>query len=45
MCDPVGKPDSRVDIVAWNADHEGVFAWAHGLHPLRVWRGGEPVAA
>jgi imidazolonepropionase len=33
------------DIVAWNADHEGAFAWAHGLRPLRVWRGGEPVAA
>ena len=32
------------DIVAWNADHEGAFSWAHGLQPLRVWRGGEPVA-
>jgi len=32
------------DIVAWDADHEGAFAWAYGLKPLRVWQGGEPVA-
>ncbi len=32
------------DIVAWDADHEGSFAWSYGLKPLRVWRGGEPVA-
>jgi imidazolonepropionase len=32
------------DIVAWDADHEGAFAWAYGLKPLRVWRGGQPVA-
>jgi imidazolonepropionase len=31
------------DIVAWDADHEGAFAWSHGLRPYRVWRGGEPV--
>ena len=31
------------DIVAWDADHEGAFAWSYGLRPLRVWRGGEPV--
>ena len=30
------------DIVAWDADHEGAFAWSYGLRPLRVWRGGEP---
>jgi imidazolonepropionase len=30
------------DIVAWDADHEGAFAWAYGLKPRRVWRGGEP---
>jgi imidazolonepropionase len=29
------------DIVAWDADHEGAFAWAYGLKPYRVWRGGE----
>jgi imidazolonepropionase len=33
------------DIVAWDADHEGAFAWAYGLKPFRVWRGGEPVTA
>jgi imidazolonepropionase len=31
------------DIVAWDADHEGAFAWSHGLRPYRVWRGGVPV--
>ena len=33
------------DIVAWDADHEGAFAWSYGLRPLKVWRGGEPVLA
>src|ERR1017187_80465 len=28
------------DVVAWDADHEGAFAWSYGLKPLRVWRGG-----
>ncbi|MBO0775101.1 MAG: imidazolonepropionase [Actinobacteria bacterium] len=32
------------DIVAWDADHEGAFAWSYGLKPQRVWRGGEPAA-
>jgi imidazolonepropionase len=32
------------DIVAWDADHEGAFAWAYGLKPYRIWRGGEPVS-
>jgi imidazolonepropionase len=31
------------DIVLWDADHEGAFAWDYDLEPLRVWRGGEPV--
>jgi imidazolonepropionase len=31
------------DIVAWDADHEGAFAWAYGLKPYRLWRGGEAV--
>lgn len=31
------------DIVLWDADHEGAFAWSYGLRPRRVWRGGEPV--
>jgi imidazolonepropionase len=30
-----------VDIVAWDADHEGAFAWSYGVRPVRVWRGGE----
>ena len=33
------------DIVAWDADHEGAFAWSFGLAPRRVWLGGQPVAA
>jgi imidazolonepropionase len=33
------------DIVAWDADHEGAFAWSYGLTPTRIWRGGEPVTA
>jgi imidazolonepropionase len=33
------------DIVAWDADHEGAFAWSYGLKPLRVWRGGEPAGS
>jgi len=33
------------DIVLWDADHEGAFAWNYGLQPRRVWRGGEPVTA
>ena len=32
------------DIVAWDADHEGAFAWSFGMRPIRVWRDGEPVA-
>lgn len=32
------------DIVAWDADHEGAFAWSYGMTPARVWRGGEPVS-
>jgi imidazolonepropionase len=31
------------DLVAWDADHEGAFAWAYGLRPVRVWRGGEAI--
>ncbi len=30
-----------MDIVAWDADHEGAFAWSYGMKPVRVWRGGE----
>jgi imidazolonepropionase len=31
------------DIVAWDVDHEGAFAWSYGLKPARIWRGGESV--
>ena len=33
------------DMVLWDADHEGAFAWSYGLLPRRVWLGGEPIAA
>ncbi len=29
--------------MAWDAEHEGAFAWAWGLRPLQVWRAGAPV--
>ncbi len=32
-----------LDIVAWDADHEGAFGWSYGMKPVRVWRGGESV--
>jgi len=32
------------DIVAWDADHEGAFGWSYGMKPIKVWRGGEPIA-
>jgi imidazolonepropionase len=28
----------RADLVAWDADHEGAFAWSYGLRPLRIWK-------
>lgn len=31
------------DLVLWEADHEGAFAWEYGLRPRRVWCRGEPV--
>jgi imidazolonepropionase len=33
-------PSMLADLVLWDADHEGAFAWAYGLKALRVWRGG-----
>ncbi|MFC0039048.1 MULTISPECIES: imidazolonepropionase [Actinomadura] len=36
-------PGMMADIVLWDADHEGAFAWSFGLRALRVWRGGVPV--
>lgn len=37
-------PTMLADLVLWDADHEGAFAWAYGLKPLRVWRGGVPIS-
>ena len=36
-------PTMLADLVLWDADHEGAFAWSYGLRPLRVWRGGAQV--
>jgi imidazolonepropionase len=30
----------RADLVWWDADHEGAFAWAWGVAPRRVWAAG-----
>ena len=35
---------AAADLVAWDADHEGAFAWSYSLRPRRIWLGGEPVA-
>jgi imidazolonepropionase len=32
------------DLVLWDAEHEGAFAWAYGLKPRQIWRGGRPLA-
>jgi imidazolonepropionase len=40
----VVAPSMLADLVLWDADHEGAFAWAYGLKPLRVWRGGVQIA-
>jgi imidazolonepropionase len=31
------------DVVLWDAEHEGAFAWAYGLAPRQVWKGGQPI--
>lgn len=31
------------DVVLWDAEHEGAFAWAFGLAPRQVWKGGNPI--
>ena len=38
-------PAKLADLVLWEADHEGAFAWAYGLKPRRVWRGGSQAFA
>lgn len=37
------EPAKLADLVLWDADHEGAFAWAYGLRPRRIWRGGAQV--
>jgi hypothetical protein len=34
------EPGLPADLVLWDADHEGAFAWAYGLAAARVWKGG-----
>jgi imidazolonepropionase len=36
---------ARADLVAWEADHEGAFAWSLGLRPRAIWLGGRRLAA
>ena len=33
------------DLVLWEAEHEGAFAWAYGLKPRVVWLRGTQVFA
>lgn len=41
----VVAPHKLADLVLWEAEHEGAFAWAYGLKPRVVWRGGAQVFA
>lgn len=41
----VVAPHKLADLVLWEAEHEGAFAWAYGLKPRIVWRGGAQVFA
>ncbi|MGH9303572.1 MAG: imidazolonepropionase [Acidimicrobiales bacterium] len=34
----------RADLVIWDADHEGAFAWSYGLTPKLVLLGGLPMS-
>lgn len=31
------------DLVQWDTDHEGAFAWSYGVRLMRVWRDGDVV--
>jgi imidazolonepropionase len=33
------------DLVAWDAEHEGAFAWQLGLQPRWVWKGGRALVS
>jgi len=38
-------PHKLADLVLWEAEHEGAFAWAYGVKPRIVWRGSSQVFA
>jgi imidazolonepropionase len=39
-------PGRLADLVLWDAEHEGAFAWAYGLKPRAVWlRGAQQFAS
>jgi imidazolonepropionase len=38
-------PHKLADLVLWDAEHEGAFAWAYGLKPRIVWLRGTQVFA
>ncbi len=41
----VVAPHKLADLVLWEAEHEGAFAWAYGLKPRIVWLRGTQVFA
>ena len=42
----VVAPHKLADLVLWDAEHEGAFAWAYGLKPRVVWvRGSQQFAS
>jgi imidazolonepropionase len=41
----VVAPHKLADLVLWDAEHEGAFAWAYGLKPRAVWLRGAQVFA
>lgn len=38
-------PGQVADLVAWDAEHEGAFAWQLGLAPRWVWKGGRALVS
>ncbi|QVQ53619.1 amidohydrolase family protein [Spiractinospora alimapuensis] len=36
-------PGCYADLVLWDADHEGAFAWSYPLKPSKIWRGGAEI--
>jgi imidazolonepropionase len=35
------EPGHVADLVEWDADHEGAFAWSFGMTPKRLWIAGD----